>query len=567
MLEWLRVRNVALIPEAFLELGEGLNVVTGETGAGKSVLLESLMLALGARAPSRVVGAFGDRALVEAGFRLAPDEALGEILDDHGVEAEDGELIVRRELRAKGAGRIRVNGVPIAASGLRRIGAQLAEVFSQGAHQEIHQAGGARAALDRAVGKPDRTRRLREVFERLREREEELERLASALAREDAEREALGRLVEEIESAELEPGEDEALRNERRRLAAADQLRSLLRTARRTLYDAEESATSQIGVALRSLERASEWDPELEPALVRLRDALAAAEDLALEIGEREKQVSAAPERLGWIEDRLALVRGLERRHAGGAGGADALLERVREAAAALGAMRDRREARDRLREEVAAAGAEYRRLAEELSGARRRAGKRIEAVVKRELAGLGMPKARFMVALTGLAEDPERPTAQFRPHGTDRVEFRFAAAPDAAPGPLGSIASGGESSRFFVALKAGLADAGGPPTTVVFDEADSGTSGRIAHAVGARLRRLARTRQVLSVTHLPQVAALGDAHLVVERVESSQSVRVRGLLGADRIEEIARMLAGPEITESARAHARQLLSAEAEDA
>ncbi len=566
MLEWLRVRNVALIGEAALEFGEGLNVVTGETGAGKSVLLESLALALGGRAQAQLLGTSAERSVIEAGFRIPESAPLRALLEEHGVDAGDGELVVRRDLRVRDGGsiqgRVRVNGVPLAAAGLRRIGALLAEVFRQGEHLAIQNPDAARDILDRIADNADIRRRLAEVHDRLRTCEEELERLEAALAREASEREALMQVAQEIEAAELAPGEDQELRRERKALAAADQLRSLLAEARHALYDSEQSATTQIAVALRALERAVELDPGLESALARFRDALAVAEELALDVRDHEARIRAAPERLDWIEDRLALIRGLERRHVGGAGGADALLERMNQNSLTVNKFKDRKEQRDRLRQQLAAEIDQYRGLAERLSARRVRSAAEVGRRVEAELAGLGMGKARFRVEVAPIPPEPERPTSPFRPHGTDRVEFRFAAAPDAPPGPIGQIASGGESSRFFVALKAAMAGEG-DPSSVVFDEADAGTSGRIAHQVGARLRKLAESRQVISVTHLPQVAALGSTHLVVEKLESDGSVRVRRLAGAERIEEIARMLAGPEITGSAREHACQLLAAQ----
>ncbi len=570
MLEWLRVRNVALIREASLEFGEGLNVVTGETGAGKSVLLESLVLVLGGRAQSQLVGRSADRSAVEAGFRIPKGPAstgpLYDLLEENGVEVEDGELVVRRELRVRSGGqslqgRIRVNGVPMAAGAMRRIGSLLAEVFRQGEHLGIQQPGAGRDILDRIAGNADLRHRLANCHDHLRAREEELTRLETALAREASERDTLTRISGEIESAGLAPGEDEELHRERRVLTAAGQLRSLLAAARDSLHESEDSATTRIAVALRSLERAAAWDPDLEPELARYRDALAVLEELALDLREREERIAAAPERLDWIEDRLALIRGLERRYAGGAGGADALLARINQISLDINEFENRTELRERLRREVAEEIDRYGHLAQRLSSARAVTAAEVGGLVETELASLGMGKARFEIEVAPIPPEPERPTGHFRPHGIDRVEFRFGANRDVPPGPIGQIASGGESSRFLVALTAAVTGEGDPPL-VVFDEADAGTSGRIAHQVGARLLKLARERQVISVTHLPQVAAFGHTHLVVEKLESDGSVRVRRLAGSARIEEIARMLAGSNVTGSARDHACQLLAA-----
>ncbi len=571
MLEWLRVQNVALIRDTTLEFGEGLNVVTGETGAGKSVLLESLLLALGTRTKPHLVGAAADRSLVEAGFRIADEgEPVGPVpdfLEEHGVEVEEGEIVIRREIRLRGGsgtvqGRIRVNGTPMPAGTLRKLGAMLGEVYSQGEHLTIQSPEAAREILDRVSGLDDLRLEVRDEYERLRQREEELREIEDAVARETSESDALRRMAEEITAAALEPDEDGMLRKERRTLASAGQMRSLLRDARNALYESETSASSQIAVAIRSLEHALELDPDFDSALSRCRETLAAVEDLALDLREREAQVAAAPERLAWIEERLALIRGLERRYVEGAGGVSAILARFENISLFINDLDRKKTIRKKLSEETAAAVRRYQELAQKLSRARTEAASRVGELVQGELADLGMGKARFEVSVTRALPVPEQATAHFQAHGLDRVEFRFDATGKLAPQPIQQVASGGESSRFFVALRAAVAGEGGPPT-VVFDEADAGTSGRIAHAVGARLLRLAAGRQVISVTHLPQVAALGSNHLVVETLQSEGSVRVRRLTGAARIEEIARMLAGPEITESARDHARELLASQ----
>ena len=584
MLDWLRARNVALLKDVSLEFGEGLNVVTGETGVGKSILLESLGLVLGGRGRSRLIGPAADRAVVEAGFSLGPDasptgERLRVLSEDAGISAGEGELVVRRELR-RGPGRsavvnrVSVNGAAVPVATLRALGMLLAEVYGQGEHLALLQPGAARETVDAVGGHDDLRRQVGGVFRELRTAESERDALELRLREARNERARLERALEEIEHAAPEPGEIETLLVERRVLGDAERLAGKLETAYRALYGSEAAAGAQLAVALRALDDAAGVDPGSARLLDGRPDLLVEVEDLAAAVRDRRDRIRAAPARLAEIEDRLVVLRGLERRYAAGAGGTDALLERASEIREALSTLTDQARERRTAAAAAEAAGARYRELAGALRAARTVAAEGLAIRVEAELMGLGIPRARFAIRIEALAERPEsgrredkadRPahsdTVHFTEHGMDRVEFLFSASSEMPPAPIGEVASGGESSRFFLALKAAGAGERGA-ATLIFDEADTGTSGRIADAVGRRLRRLAASRQVVSVTHLPQVAALGRAHLVVEKLESGDAIRVRGLAGGARTEEIARMLAGPEITESARKHASQLLAA-----
>lgn len=574
MLHWLRARNVALLRDVSIEFEAGLNVVTGETGVGKSILLEALGLILGGRGRSQLVGPLADRAVVEAGF-TTPDEAtsdgerLGALAEEAGVSVEDGDLVIRRELRlAPGrrsmSNRITVNGTAVPVAVLRALGVILAEIYSQGEYLALLQPGAAREAVDEAGGHAPLRRELAAAFHLLRAREAERDALQDRLTAAAVQRAEMERALEEIERAAPQPGEVESLLDERRMLGHAEQLAGRLESAYQALYGSDSAVGAQLAVALRALEDAGAIDPRTAGLLDGRPDLLVEVEDLAAAVRDRRDSIRAAPERLAGIEDRLVVLRGLERRYAGGAGGADALLERAREIREALAELTDQAEERRRAVTAARAAAARYREPAASLHDARRAAAAALAGDVQEELAGLGIPRARFSIGIEPLAGDSgsSEPagTSHFTEHGLDRVEFLFSASPEMAPAPIGEVASGGESSRFFLALKAAGAGKGGA-ATLVFDEADTGTSGRIADAVGRRLRRLAASHQVVSVTHLPQVAALGRTHLVVEKLESDDAVRVRTLGGDARIEEIARMLAGPEVTDSARRHASQLLS------
>lgn len=576
MLDWLRARNVALLREVSLEFGEGLQVLTGETGVGKSVLLESFGLALGSRARGQLIGAAGDRAVVEAGFSLGDLSASGErelkeALAPLGADLGDGELVVRRELRAGASGRslvnrTTINGAAASVASLRAVGRLLAEIYSQGEHLALLRPGAARKTVDEVGGHEELVEATRAAFRALREAERRRDDLEARRRRAGSERAEMERAVEEIESAAPEPGEREALAAERRALRDADHLLAQLDTAWDALYGADPSAGALLGVAGRALSEAAARDPATAALLEGRSDTLAEVEDLAAAVRSRREAVRAAPERLGEIEERLALLGRLERRYDRAA---DDLARYARDCREALEALTDEAEAGQRARAEVGERAAAYLDLARKLRAARKRAAAALGRSVEAELGGLGIPRARLSIAVEdaappGAGGEEADGSARYAEYGLDRVEFRFSASPDLPPAPIAEVASGGEASRFFLALKAASAGRGGAGT-LVFDEADSGTSGRIADAVGRRLLRLARGRQVLSVTHLPQVAALGRSHLLVEKLESAESVRVRRVSGADRTEEIARMLAGPVVTDSARRHAEQLLAGAAE--
>ena len=574
MLHWLRAQNVALLRDVSLEFEAGLNVVTGETGVGKSVLLEALGLILGGRGRTQLVGPLTDRAVVEAGFTspaagTSDRERFRALTEEAGIPAEDGDVVIRRELRlAPGrrsiSNRTTVNGTAVPVAVLRALGLILAEIYSQGEYLALLQPGAARETVDETGGHAPLRREVAAAFQALRAREAERDALQERLTDAAVRRAGMEQALDEIERAAPQPGETEDLLEERRTLGHAEQLAGRLESAYQALYGSESAAGAQLAVALRALEEAGAIDPRTAGLLDGRPELLVEVEDLAAAVRDRRDSVRAAPERLAEIEDRLVVLRGLERRHAGGAGGADALLERAAEIRGALAELTDEAEERRRAVAAAVAAAARYRERAASLHTARKAAAEALAREVQGELAGLGIPRARFSIGIEPLSEESgageAAGTGHFTEHGLDRLEFLFSASAEMAPAPIGEVASGGESSRFFLALKAAGAGKEGA-ATLVFDEADTGTSGRIADAVGRRLRRLAASHQVVSVTHLPQVAALGRTHLVVEKLESGDAVRVRTLDADARIEEIARMLAGPEITDSARTHASQLLS------
>ena len=573
MLLWLRARNLALIEDVSVEFEPGLHVFTGETGSGKSLLLDALGLALGARAQARLVGPRGPRATIEAGFHLSGDQAPSaviESLDRAGIAVDGGEVLIRRELRIAGPGgsvisRALVNGTAVPVGVLRSIGSGLAEIFGQSEHLTLLRPGAARDIVDSAGSHDARLAEVSDAHCRWRAAEARVVELGSGAGDTSQERVELERALREIETADPQPGERETLMEERRTLASRERLLQLLESAWSSLYGTDTSASVRIGRAVRELEAAAELDIGTARMLQGRADLLAEVEDLAESVRDRCDAIEAGPERLAEIEDRLALLRRLERRHSGGAGGPEALLARAEAIRRELAGLEAREATRSRAAADAEAMEDAYRKAARRVTAARREAARALEVAVAAELPGLGLPKARFGIRLEPAGDPcPDPPRERFASTGWDRVNFRFSANPGMPLASLSEVASGGETSRFFLALQAAAAERAregqGSTPALVFDEVDAGVSGRVADAVGRRLRRLAADRQVLCVTHLPQVAALGGTHFRVEKLESGAVVRVHRLADDDRLEEIARMLAGPEVTEAARRNARDLL-------
>ena len=554
MIERLRIRNFALVEELDLEFPPGFTVLTGETGAGKSILLQALGLLLGDRASRDWVRTGARQARVEAVFEPsgAAREDLERILDEAGIPWEDGDpLILARTVAHDGRSRAQVNGSPVPLSLLARIGAQLVEVSSQHQHQSLLKEEVHTEVLDRSLGPEGRRalngyRRAHADWARARG---ELERLVR-LDREGRERaEFLRFQAEEIRSARLEPGEDERLRAERDLLRNAERLREAYGGAESDLYAAEGSAFERLGRAGRILEGAARWDPELEGVVELVNEATALVEEAASRLRERLGRVEADPARLEEVEDRLETIRRLERKHGGGIG---AILEKLARIEAELSRIENLEWDLERARQAHARARDRLDRAAAALRQAREEAARSLESRMEAELAALAMPGARFRAEIVPL-EGPG-------PCGAERVRFLLSANPGEPLRPLARVASGGELSRILLALKNAVRDH--RVETLVFDEVDAGIGGATADAVADRLVRLAGACQVICVTHLPQIASRAARHLRVEKgVSGGRTVtRVRVLEGPDRVEELARMMGGRHVTETSRRHARELV-------
>jgi DNA repair protein RecN (Recombination protein N) len=549
MLRQLAIRNVVLVDSLELEFEPGLGVLTGETGAGKSILLDALGLALGARADAGLVRNGEDAASVSAEIELPAGHPAHDVLAEQGVEAEAGEsLIIRRTLKADGGSRAFIGGAAVAAGLLRDIGALAIEIHGQHDERGLLNPRGHRALLD-AFGRLDVTA-VGAAWEEVTRIEAELVQARAELAAAERDRDYLTHSLAELEALAPEAGEETRLAEERAAMQAGLKAGESL-TGLDELLGGSEGALGQIRLAARRIERGAADHALLAEALAALDRALIEACDAEDKIGRAADALAFDPARLEAAEARLFDIRGLARKHRVEPDALAELADRMRGQLAAIESGGDRVTELDR---QLVEARGRYARIASDLSAKRREAAQRLDRAVVAELHPLKLDAARFRTEL-GEAEPG--------PFGTDRVEFEVSTNPGAPFGPLTRIASGGELSRFILALKVALAEAGSAGT-MIFDEIDRGVGGAVASAIGERLARLARQSQVLVVTHSPQVAARAAHHFRIEKAHGPEGTRttVRRLDADERREEIARMLSGAAVTDEARAQAARLLEA-----
>ncbi len=551
----MRIRNVAVIDRLEVDFEPGLNLLTGETGAGKSILIDALGLVLGARGSSDLVRSGADSAVVEAGFELAPmPRSLARRLKEIGVEVED-EIVVRRELQASGRGKVAVNGVATARQLLRDISPYLGDIHGQGESSSLLRADAGLDLLDRFGGTRDERREARERFREARRLEEEIARVERRGRERDKRKREIEETLEEIEKAAPRAGEDEDLLAERRLLGHAEKLKTLSEEVFRSLYEDENSALTRLASAWKRVSELASIDPRWLPYLGEKESLMSALQDLALHARDYARGIDVTPGRLDELESRLAHLERLKKRYGGSLAEVLAHRDRARQEIVELEGSEERvSELSGRLED----ARARYRALSKSLSSTRRHAAARLEKQVARELKDLALEKARFRVEIrTADDSDP----ALWRESGLDSAELLFTANPGEDPRPLAKTASGGELARFVLGLKA-VSAKGERPKTLVFDEVDAGIGGRVADAVGEKLRELARVHQVICVTHLPQIASFAPAHYRVDKIEREgrTETRIARLDRESRVDEIARMLAGAVVTETAKQHARQLV-------
>ena len=549
MLRQLAIHNIVLVDRLELDFEPGLGVLTGETGAGKSILLDALGLALGSRADAGQIRGGEQGASVSAELELPRGHAALALLSEQGIDPEAGEpLIFRRTLKADGASRAFVNGSAVPAGLLREIGALSVEIHGQHDDRGLLNPKGHRALLD-AFGRLD-TSGVAVAWSELARIEAELAHARDQAAAAKRDREWLEHACEEIAKLAPEEGEETRLADERAAMQAGLKAGETL-TGLDELLGGSEGALSLLRQAARRIERGAAEHVLLSEALASLDRAVIEASEAEERIARAVEALAFDPERLERAETRLFEIRALARKHRVEPDALAALGEQMGEQLAGIQAG-GRRIAE--LERELESARERYAQAASQLSAARAEAAARLDAAVAAELAPLKLDAARFRTAIAA---------AEPGPSGTERVEFEVSTNPGAPFGPLTRIASGGELSRFILALKVALAEAGSA-ATMIFDEVDRGVGGAVASAIGERLARLAQQSQVLVVTHSPQVAARASHHYRIEKSHGDGGTRthVRKLGDGERREEIARMLSGASITDEARAQAAKLLEA-----
>lgn len=575
MLTELRLENYAVIDNLVVEFGSGLNLLTGETGAGKSILIDALALLLGEKASTDVIRSGAERAVISAVFEVdgCTANALAKILEANGLdEFEDRSLILRREISTTGKGRVFVNNQPATVAVLRQFARYLAIIHAQN-ESIVSFDGPARLELLDAftASQLEPVATTHSAWKQTRTRIEELER---------GEQDRL-RLVDlwtfqkrEIDDAKLQVGEDERLEAEKRVLANAEKIYNAAMNAFDLLYEGSGSTSSSLRAAHKQVEELARYEPKFQETLGALETARISVEDVGATLRDYAGGIQASPEHLATAEDRLALLDRLKRKYGPTL---DEVIQFGAEVSRKLLEVENKDEILGQLRTQLTTAAGEYLRAAKALSKTRTEAARRLEKLVEAEINDLAM-KSVFRIEMTHSTDE-----SSWTPSGIDQVVYMISTNPGEPLRQLEHIASGGELSRVMLALKASVdSRAAGSATkktetgsarkardkaaqkTLVFDEIDTGIGGRAAEAVGRKLKSLARANQVLCVTHLPQIATFGDHHYVIEKKESSGRTRttIREVTGEERTQEVARMLSGAKLTETSRNHAEQMIRA-----
>ncbi len=551
MLASLSIRNIVLIDKLDLRFDGGLCVLTGETGAGKSILLDSLALSLGARADTGLIRAGEEKGSVAAEFSLSANHPAYDLLED--LEVEPGEpLLLRRVVSDDGRNRASINDQPVSAALLRSVGEMLVEIHGQNAERGLLDARGHRAVLDTFGAHDQLLHTTRKSFQSYTALKTELAEAEDAIAKAREDEEYLRHVVSELEDLSPEEGEEEALAEQRAQHMHAEKIAEALQDASKALTD-NGGIEGKIRTATRAVERVlDKAGDSLGPVLDGLERAAIELSEAVMTIDAVGSSLDMDPKAMEQVEERLFALRAAARKHKCEVAQLPALLVQFQDR---LKAVEFGDAEVERLREEVKEARLTYIAAAEKLRAARQKSGAAMDKAVMTELGPLRLGAAKFTTLIQELPEE------NWSALGMDRIEFQIATNPGSSPGPLIKVASGGELSRFMLALKVVLAQSGSAPT-LVFDEVDRGVGGATADAVGERLLRLADELQVLVITHSPQVASMGQSHWNIAKTQkpSGTVTRVERLSEPERLEEVARMLSGATITDEARAAARTLI-------
>lgn len=553
MLSFLKIKNIALIDELNLEFSTGLNLLTGETGSGKSIIVDSLSALTGERISSDLIKSGEIEARIEGLFSIDPNKELQEICDESGVEIDD-EIIVRRELSATGKNRIFVNNQLVTQNFLRKIGTYLVDIHGQGEQATLFNQQTHLEILDEYAEIENLREKAAETFQRFSSIQNELKSLHSDEAQKLQLLDVLQFQVKEIRRANLQPVEDEQLEEEKRRLNNSEKLSKLSDESYDLLYEAESATLTTLEKIVRRVRELSEFESSFQDYLESLDATEALLEDLAFAIRDFRGSLDFSPERLDEIELRLAEISRLKRKYGGSI---ESVSTHLTESEERLSRIEDASLTEKELQKKLEKAKQNYLKIALDLHDKRVKSAKKFEKNVEENLKAVSLEKARFEVRIVADETDDKSFTAK----GLDYIEFYFSANVGESVKPIAKVASGGETSRLMLILNTTTKLTTGGKT-MVFDEIDAGIGGRVAEAVGLKLKELSKNQQVLCVTHQPQVASFATHHFVVskETVGNKTKVFIKELDEKLRIEEIARMLAGEKITESARNHAKEMI-------
>ncbi len=561
MLNLLKIKNIALIDELQLEFAKGLNLLTGETGSGKSIIVDSLGALTGDRISSDLIKEGEQSAQIEGLFNVFFNENLQNIFDESGIELENSneiDLIVRRELATNGRNRIFVNNQLVTQSFLKKIGAFLVDIHGQGEQATLFNPATHLEMLDEYANLLALRKNVAEKYREVSSVQREIENLYADEAQKLQLLDILQFQVDEIKKVNPKVGEDESLEEEKRRLNNVEKLSTLSDEAYLLLYENEEAVISNLGKAAQRITELAEYESNFREYLEGLQTAQAVLEDLAFSVRDFRGSLEFSPERLEEIETRLAEIARLKRKYGGNI---ESVLEHFAESEERLKNIETAELREKELNKKLQKAREEYVIVASELHEKRTKAARKFEKEIEANLKQVSLEKARFEVRIDAPETKDENAIKSFTAKGFDKIEFYFSANPGESLKPIAKVASGGEASRLMLILKT-TAKLSEYEKAMVFDEIDTGIGGRVAEAVGLKLKELAKTQQVLCVTHQPQVASLADQHFLVEKetIKNRTKIGVRELNETEQIEEIARMLTGKEITATARQHAKEML-------
>jgi DNA repair protein RecN (Recombination protein N) len=568
VLKELRIINFAIIDELHIHFSQGLHVFTGETGAGKSIIIEALSLALGGRASAEMIRSGEDTATIEAAFDLTGHPGVTDLARAHGIDISGEELVIKRAISASRS-RVYVNGTLSTVSVLELLGAKLVEIHGQFEQQTLLHPEHQLDIFDSYAGVLELRRTLERNYYYLQGLRKRLAELTAQADERVRRQQLLQFQLQEIDQAKLRPGEEEEIKGERQVLMHTEKLLETTQGSGELLYAGEDTIVERLGRVVSALDEVSAIDPVLKPVTEDLRAALYQIEEAGRTLGDYASRVEFDPVRLAEIEERLAELGALKRKY--GATVDDILVQRE-SFANELDALHHQAENIEALHTEIGLTEGQVREQAIDLSQRRAAVGTTLAKAVERELQALSMSAARFVISFHRLPDPAGFITVdggpvQLAPAGIESVEFLFTSNPGEEPRPLAKIASGGEVSRVMLALKSILAAVEQVPT-LVFDEVDTGIGGGVAEVVGRKLKALTKTCQVFCVTHLPQVASRGDIHFLIEKqvVLGRTVTAVRPLTQRERVDEIARMSGGLVITDTTRKLAAELLRQGAKD-